>query len=383
MIKPIRPENESERLAALRSYEILDTLPEESFDDLAKLAAHICGTPFAVLSLVDEARQWFKARIGVEQQETERDISFCAHGILQAGLLIVPDATKDVRFMDNPLVTGEPHVHFYAGAPLITAEGQALGMLCVTDSKPRNLSPSQTDALRRLAGQAVAQMELRKRTRESQQQKEQLQLLAQRLSLATKAAGIGVWDWDVHGDELAWDETMLNIYGTSRDAAINHELWKNAVLPDDLAQAEAALQEVICKKGRGEMEFRIRQPDGSVRHLQAAMDVTLDKDQNVTRLVGVNLDVTERKQREAEREKFIAELQQLLSEVKTLSGLIPICGWCKSVRSDTGYWQTVEDYVRAHAEVSFSHGICPTCKAKFFAEFDQAKGGSTAHPVGS
>ena len=233
--------------------------------------------PFALVSLVDEARQWFKARIGVEAEETARDISFCAHGILQTDLLIVPDATKDTRFMDSPLVTQEPRIQFYAGAPLITAGGQALGMLCVTDQKPRHLTPAQTDSLRLLARQVVAQMELRKRTRESQRQKEQLQLLTQRLSLATKVAGIGVWDWDIHSDHLAWDETMFCIYGRPPEPAITYEHWKSAVLPEDLPRTEAVCQQVIKEKSRGEMEFRIRQSDGTVRHIQAAMGLARKK----------------------------------------------------------------------------------------------------------
>ena len=122
-------ENEEARLEALRRYAILDTFPEQDFDDLARLAALICGTPIALVSLVDRERQWFKAKIGLDEKQTSRDVSFCAHAILKPDVMIVPDTLEDARFRKNALVTGEPHIRFYAGAPLITENGHALGSL--------------------------------------------------------------------------------------------------------------------------------------------------------------------------------------------------------------------------------------------------------------
>ena len=154
--------NERERLEALRRYGILDTLPEPDFDDLASLAARICGTPTALITLVDADRQWFKARVGLEATQTSRDVAFCAHAILNSDLLVVPDATADQRFATNPLVTGPPHIRFYAGAPLMTPDGHALGTLCVIDQVPRQLTPEQAEALRALSRQVVAELELRR-----------------------------------------------------------------------------------------------------------------------------------------------------------------------------------------------------------------------------
>ena len=152
---------EADRLAALRRYKILDTEPEQRFDDLALLASQICGTPMALISLVDRDRQWFKARVGVDVPQTPRDIAFCAHAIEQPDLFVVPDALKDARFRDNPLVRAEPRIRFYAGAPLVTTGGNALGTICVLDREPRVLTQAQQDALEALKRQVVAQLDLR------------------------------------------------------------------------------------------------------------------------------------------------------------------------------------------------------------------------------
>jgi GAF domain-containing protein len=156
------PNNEAQRLDVLRSYEILDSKREEGFDDLTRIAAQICATPMALVSLVDENRQWFKSSVGLDAPETHRNLAFCSHAILQDKVFIVQDAHKDIRFHDNALVTGAPHLRFYAGAPLQTSDGHALGTLCVLDHVPRELDDEQKAALEALARQTMAQMELRR-----------------------------------------------------------------------------------------------------------------------------------------------------------------------------------------------------------------------------
>ena len=160
------PLDEKKRLKVLWQYDVLDTVPEEVFDDLTELAAQICEAPIALISLVDEKRQWFKSKFGTSLTETSRDVSFCTHAINQHELFVVPDATMDGRFARNPLVTSEPKIRFYAGAPLITPDGHALGTLCVIDKVPRSLRPHQQQALCILARHVVSQLELRRRSRE-------------------------------------------------------------------------------------------------------------------------------------------------------------------------------------------------------------------------
>jgi len=156
------PANEPARLEALRRYRILDTEPERAFDDLTLLASHICGTPIALITLIDEQRQWFKSRVGITLTETARSVAFCTHTIEHREMLVVPDAREDARFQENPFVLHEPHIRFYAGAPLITPEGHALGTLCVLDMVARTLTESQRWALDALRRQAQAQLELRR-----------------------------------------------------------------------------------------------------------------------------------------------------------------------------------------------------------------------------
>ena len=162
---PPLPERESERLAALRQYRILDTPPERALDDITGLAAHICRAPTALITFVDADRQWFKSRYGWADPESSREISFCAHAIVSAdgGELVVPDASQDARFRDNPFVTANPPlVCFYAGVPLLSPDGHALGTLCVIDREPRVISAGDMDALRALRRLVVDILEFRR-----------------------------------------------------------------------------------------------------------------------------------------------------------------------------------------------------------------------------
>jgi GAF domain-containing protein len=219
------PDNEVERLEALRQYDILDTAPEQAFDDITKIAAYICGAPIATMTLIDRERQWFKSRVGLDSMQSPREQAFCAHTILEPKLMEVEDAQQDSRFADNALVLGAPHIRFYAGAPLLTPNGSALGSLCVIDRQPRKLSAEQRDCLESLARFVMTTLELRRAS---------------------------------------------------------------------------------------------------------------------------------------------SELARVAANVKTLSGMLPICAGCKEIRNDQGYWQQVEVYLQQNTDATFSHGMCPKCSEKFF-----------------
>ena len=159
---PMMSGNDAARVDALQKYAILDSEPEQAFDDLTLLASYVCQTPIALISLVDEDRQWFKAKVGISATETSRDIAFCSTAIQQTEVFVVPDTLKDERFRTNPLVVSEPHIRFYAGAPLINEDGYALGTLCVIDRAPRNLADDQEAALKTLSRLVLMQMEFRR-----------------------------------------------------------------------------------------------------------------------------------------------------------------------------------------------------------------------------
>lgn len=153
---------EDARLAALAEYCVLDTADEDEYDDITRLAAEVCRTPISLVSLIDRHRQWFKSRIGLAATETPREVSFCTHAVAKKATLVVADATADPRFAENPFVTGQPNIRFYAGAPLISPDGSALGTVCVIDRRPRAIEPSQVAALQALSRQVVRLLEMRR-----------------------------------------------------------------------------------------------------------------------------------------------------------------------------------------------------------------------------
>ncbi len=194
------PINEAARLAALQKYAILDSEPEQAFDDLTLLASYACDTPIALISLIDENRQWFKSKVGVSVSETSRDVAFCATAILQSDVFVVPDTLQDDRFRNNPLVTSEPRIRFYAGAPLVTEEGYALGTLCVIDQKPRDFRPDQKEALKALSRLVLAQLEFRRN----------LMLLKEALNDRTKE------DHEREGELQRLQKTLFRVLGLRR-----------------------------------------------------------------------------------------------------------------------------------------------------------------------
>jgi GAF domain-containing protein len=199
------PENEAQRLTALREYRILDTAAEKAYDDITRLAAYVCHVPITMISLVDESRQWFKSRLGVHQRETPRDVAFCAHAILQTDPMIVRDALKDARFADSSLVTRAPHIRFYAGFPLTSPEGYALGMLCAIDRKPRQLSPDQKKAMQALSRQVMALLELRRVSARMAEALEKVKTLHELLPICA-------WCKRIRDDKGYWNQVEAYIH---------------------------------------------------------------------------------------------------------------------------------------------------------------------------
>jgi two-component system sensor histidine kinase/response regulator len=204
VIRPLRPANERARQTALDAYAILDTPPEQAFDDLILLASTICGVPIAYVSLIDGDRQWAKATLGYKLEETPRDATFCGHAILGREVLVVPDARADARFADNPLVLDGPRIRFYAGAPLTTPDGHAIGALCVVDSQPREIAVGQLACLEALARQVMSQMELRRAGHSLERERTQLRLAVDAALVTELAAG-------VQTEELRRSEARLSL----------------------------------------------------------------------------------------------------------------------------------------------------------------------------
>ncbi len=225
------PADEEARLQALKDYQILDTGREAEFDDFTALAAHICGTPIALISLTDADRQWFKSKTGIDADGILRDQAFCAHTIRQPGVFTVPDAQADARFADNPLVTGEMNVRFYAGAPLINGDGHALGALCVIDHSPRVLTADQERALQALSRQVIARLELRRQLAERRQAERELRSSEAIKATILQSALDCIITVDQDGRVLEWNPTSEATFGYRREDAVGRDLAELIVPP--------------------------------------------------------------------------------------------------------------------------------------------------------
>jgi len=316
MPAPLHPQ-ENARLEALHRYEILDTLPGPEYDDLTRLASLICGTPMAMISLLDDRRQWFKSKVGTVTQETPRDHAFCGYTILQQDLMEVPNALLDERFSQNPLVLGQPGIRFYAGAPLTTPDGHNLGSLCVIDQVPRRLLPEQRDALIRLSRQVMAQFELRRSLR-------LLEVQSAFQKAILEGANYSIISTDINGTILTFNAGAEKLLGYRADELVGRFTPALIHDPQEVAHQAAELSrelgreiapgfDVFVTRPRlhqhEEREWTYLRKDGSRVPVLLSVTVLLNDSGEITGYMGIASDITERKRVAAEllRAKEAAE----------------------------------------------------------------------------
>ncbi len=307
--------SEQDRLAALRRYDILDTPDEQDFDDLVNLAAQFCNTPISLISLVDQGRQWFKARHGTDLQKTPLEVSFCKHAILNNDVLVVPDASQDTRFKDNTLVTGEPHIRFYAGAVLKTPDGYPLGTICIIDSIARDATAQEIETLKILARQVMVLLELKKALREKEKSEERL-----RFALETSAI-VGTWDWDMKANLVFADARFCRLYALDpeqgRDGVIIEE-FKKAIHPEDRERIGENIRVAIENAAAFAEEYRVINSDGEVRWVFARGQAYLDEKGQPLRFPGAAVDITDRKRWERKQAARV-ELNEKLRIIRRTS----------------------------------------------------------------
>ncbi len=316
------PANEAERLTALHGYAVLDTPDEAEFDDFTQLASQICGTPIALISLVDAHRQWFKSKVGLAAAETPRDISFCGHAIQEAGLFEVPNALEDTRFHDNPLVTSDPNIRFYAGMPLTTPAGLAVGTLCVIDRVPRQLNAEQRDALARLGRQVVRQLELRRNWQLVEQQRRRHELI-----FDSVADGLLVLNSDGRISlENPAAERLLGyaaeeLLGRPAHATIHHLRADGSVLPVGECAISTALRDGrICTVDSDSFWRK----DGTSFPVEYVVSPVLDEQGRSAGAIVAFRDLTARRRAEIDLARFaaIVAFSEDAIASKTLDGIV-------------------------------------------------------------
>jgi PAS domain S-box-containing protein len=308
-------QHEKRRLRTLREYRIMDTAPEPAFDRVTKLVADLFEVPIALVSLVEEDRQWFKSAVGLDAGETPRDISFCHHAVIDDAPLVVTDARADPRFLDNPLVTGAPHIRFYAGMPLRAYNGDVLGTLCIIDVKPRPApAPKDLDRLADFAAILMAEAELRRTAIDRDE--------AQRtLERALDFSSIATWRYDAQAGEVRWSGAVAQLWGTDYATALGTiEGVFERLHPDDRDRVRAVLGESVATGEPYVTEYRIVHPETGVRWLAAHAD--WDVRSNDAVLTGISRDITEQKQRQDNATILLRELHHRMRNLFATVGAI-------------------------------------------------------------
>jgi len=337
-----------------------DSEPEEAYDDLARLAAGICDTPIALISLVDTERQWFKARVGLDADEPPRDVSFCTHAICRPGeVMVVPDATADTRFRDNALVTGEPGIRFYAGVPLSDHNGQSLGTLCVIDRQPREFTPLQNQALVALSRQFSLLLEMRHANRQLQIEIAHRKEIEKRLQQRAESFHDPV--------ENAVD--LIQSVGPNGQFIYVNAAWCQTLGYDLQTALKMKAFDVIAPECHDECRKHLEavMPGGSVD----AFTVTfLSRAGERIQLTG-HINCRQEDGTPVATRGIFRKLSKPATASDDPDSFTCICGWCKRFRGDNGRWTNWEDYLRDTIKLSLTHGICETCAEDVLADMEE------------
>lgn len=310
------PENELARLKALRALHVLDTPPEAEFEALVQAAAIICNTPISLISLVDKDRQWFKANTGLPgATETPRDYAFCAYAIHDDGILEIEDASCDPRFIDNPLVTSDPNIRFYAGASLCLSGGERVGTLCVINQQPQKLTEQQRNLLVLLAKAAVSALESRLALANEKKARADLTTMSiqlinaeKRFRILSDSSPIGIFSTDAAGKCTYTNSCWQEIYGLSLKES-KGDGWQAGLHPEDVQKVFTSWQENSPSGNEFDMEFRTQHKDGSVRHVHSRAKPIKSSSGDIIEFIGVVEDVTLQK-------KLLHENRELLDVIR-------------------------------------------------------------------
>lgn len=316
---PILPD-ETKRVEMLHALNLLDTPPEEVFDRITRLVARILDVPIALVSLVDTERQWFKSRVGLDVCETPREVAFCAHAIAQTAPLIVPDATTDIRFMNSALVTGSPHIRFYAGIPIHTAGGLAIGTLCAIDSKPRQLSSDEITILLDLAAVVSKEVQMREAMMLSHTRSEQaiqaVETVEARFKTVFERAGVGIALVAPDGGWLRVNDALCQIVGYSQDE-LKKLTFQDITYPDDLDKDLYLLEQLVTDKiDRYQSEKRYITKSGNTVWISLTVTKQMSTRGELEYFVSIIKDIQERKETEASLAELRKELETRV-EIRT------------------------------------------------------------------
>ena len=387
MTAAVLPWNESDRLSALRSYGILDTEPEQAFDDIVQLAARICDAPIAVVNLIDRGRQWFKAETGLGVRETPLDTSFCAHALLQEDGLVVPDATKDSRFECNPLVTRESGLRFYAGRLLKSTDGYALGTLCVLDTRirPEGLTEFQTETLDVLARQVMAQLELRRAIREREEGVAALAVSEGKFRAIADSMPQMVWSTLPNGFHDYYNARWYEFTGVPAGST-DGEGWNDMFHPDDQERAREVWSHSLETGDPYEIEYRLRRSDGVYRWALGRATPIRNEDGEITRWFGTCTDIEDLKRSQSSKDLLSQELSHRIKNIfAVVSSLIALSArehpeakvFAASARDRINALARAHEFVRPHSEVSqpvIGKTTLHTFLAALFRPYIDAKG---------